>query len=67
MAINGAQELICLSSFAALPKSSVIGLNPAIHDQVKTGQRGLAEDVIVLPCRRVVLQGDEWRVDVQEH
>jgi hypothetical protein len=45
---------------------SVIGLNPAIHDQVKTGQRGLAEDVIVLPCRRVTLQGDERRVDVQE-
>jgi hypothetical protein len=44
----------------------MIGLNPAIHDQVKTGQRGLAEDVIVLPCRRVALQGDEWRVDVQE-
>ena len=45
---------------------SVITLNPAIHDRVKTGQRGLAEDVIVLPCRRVALQGVEWRVDVQE-
>jgi len=24
----------------------------------------VAEDVIVLPCRRVALQGGEWRVDV---
>jgi hypothetical protein len=38
-------------------RASVIRLNPAIDDRVKTGHRGVAEDVIVLPCRHVALQG----------
>src|SRR5258708_27329904 len=47
------------------PYTSVIRLNPAIRDRVKSGHRERAEDVIVLPCRRVALQGGEWRVDAQ--
>jgi hypothetical protein len=48
-----------------LPVSSVIRLNPAIRDRVKAAIARVAEDVIVLPCRRVALQGRQWRVDVQ--
>jgi hypothetical protein len=44
---------------------SVIGLNPAIRDRVKSGHSEAAEDVIVLPCRRAALQGGERRGDVQ--
>jgi hypothetical protein len=41
----------------ALMETSIITSKPAIRYQFKTGQRGLAEDVIVLPCRSVRLQG----------
>ena len=37
--------------------ASVITLKPAIRYQFKTGQRDWPEDVIVLPCHSVHLQG----------
>jgi integrase len=39
-------------------KASVITLNPAIRDRVKSGHSEWAEDVIVLPCSGVDLQGE---------
>ncbi len=74
---KNSQDSVRITDEAAVPKCycridaridgvpSVIRLNPAIRDRVKSGHREMAEDVIVLPCRRVALQGGQWRVDVQ--
>jgi hypothetical protein len=46
-----------------LAHASVITLNPAIRYQSKPAN-GLAEDVIVLPCRSVHMQGADFAVEV---